>query len=93
MQLHAVVSNPDLSNIITWLPHGRAFTVLDPEALVKEILPTYFHQTKFLSFIRQLNLWGFRRLTRGVLGKAYYHELFLRGRPYMVLRVKVSDCK
>jgi hypothetical protein len=53
------------------MPHGRAFVIKDPDALVKDVLPHYFNQTKFLSFIRQLNLWGFKRLTRGVQGKAY----------------------
>lgn len=69
------------------MPHGRSFIVHDPEALV-DVLPNYFNQTKFLSFVRQLNLWGFKRLTREVRGKAYYHELFLRGRPYIALRIK-----
>jgi hypothetical protein len=87
IRLYEVVSNPELSDIITWMPHGRSIIVHDPDALV-EVLPRYFNQTKFLSFVRQLNLWGFKRLTREVRGKAYYHELFLRGRPYMALRIK-----
>ena len=93
MQLHEVVSNPELSNIISWLPHGRAFVVHDPDGLVEKVLPYYFSQTKFLSFIRQCNLWGFKRLTRGVEGKVYYHELFLRGRPYMSRRIKRHKLK
>jgi hypothetical protein len=71
IQLFEVVSNPDLAKIISWMPHGRAFVVKDPDALVRDVLPIYFSQTKFLSFVRQLNLWGFKRLTRGVQGKAY----------------------
>ncbi|KAL7503560.1 hypothetical protein ACHAXN_001336 [Cyclotella atomus] len=69
------------------MPHGRAFVVNDPGALVRDVLPNYFNQTKFVSFVRQLNLWGFKRVTRGVTGKTYYHELFLRGRPYMALKL------
>lgn len=92
-KLHAVVSNPELAEIITWMPHGRCFVVLNRDALVRDVLPNYFNQTKFVSFVRQLNLWGFKRLTRGVDGKAYYHELFLKGRPYIALRIKRHKVK
>ena len=93
LQLHAAISNPELSDIISWLPHGRAFAIHDPDGLVTKVLPRYFNQTKFVSFIRQCNLWGFKRLTRGVEGKVYYHELFLRGRPYMALRLTRHEVK
>jgi hypothetical protein len=75
------------------MPHGRCFVVINPDRLVAEVLPRYFNQTKILSFVRQLNLWGFKRLTRGLSGKAYYHELFLRARPYLALRLKRESVK
>ena len=41
-------------------------------------MPSYFKQTKFASFQRQLNIYGFKRLTTGKDCGGYYHELFLR---------------
>src|SRR3569832_1442622 len=52
------------------------------EPFVEDVLPKYFTNiTKWSSFSRQLNLWGFMRVTAGKEAGAYYHELFLQGRP------------
>lgn len=64
---------------VRWLPHGRAFAVLDKARFVQEVLPRYFPgQKEYKSFQRQLNIYGFLRLTRQ--DDAYYHECFLRAR-------------
>ena len=47
----------------------------------------YFKQNKLTSFQRQLNLYGFNRLTRGPDAAAYYHEYFLRHREYLAKRM------
>lgn len=71
-------THPD---VVTWCPHGRAFVVKKPKVFTAEVMINYFRQSKLTSFQRQLNLYGFRRLTQGLDAGAYYHELFLRGRP------------
>ena len=55
------------------------------EQLVREVVPKYFGQSKYNSFARQLNGWGFKRLRQaGNDYDAYYHERFLRGMPSLV---------
>ena len=88
-----VLDRHDLSDIITWMPHGRSFRVKQPKLFASDILPRFFKQTKYLSFTRQLNLWGFKRISKGIDGGAYYHELFLRGRPYLAMRLKRQKIK
>jgi hypothetical protein len=75
------------------MPHGRAFIVKAPQLFVHEVLPKFFKQSKFMSFTRQLNLWGFKRLTRGMDNGAYYHPLFLRGRPLLCSKMKRQKVK
>jgi len=74
-------------SIVSWQPHGRAFRVNDVEKFVKNFLPKYFRQSKFTSFQRQVNLYCFRRLNIGQDRGAYYHEMFLRGQPYLCERI------
>jgi hypothetical protein len=51
----------ELSLAVTWLPHGRAFRILNKDKFMNEVVPVFFNQTKIRSFNRQLHLWGFRR--------------------------------
>lgn len=88
-----VLDRSDLLDVICWMPHGRAFIVKKPKLFAVDVLPRFFKQTKYLSFTRQLNLWGFKRITKGLDGGAYYHELFLRGRPYLAMRMKRHKVK
>jgi hypothetical protein len=70
------------THIVSFLPHGRALAIHDMEAFTVEILPKYFaKQSKLVSFVRQLNLYGFVRIHSGPDLGGYYHELFLKGRP------------
>lgn len=53
------------ASVVSWRPSGTAFKVEKRDEFVNEILPKYFKQTKFKSFVRQLNLWGFTCIDKG----------------------------
>jgi len=79
--IHRMISEAEqegFSAIVTWCPHGRAFVIRNENKFVKQVLGRYCRQTKFNSFRRQMNLYGFAKLSRVDPG-AYYHPLFLRG--------------
>jgi HSF-type DNA-binding len=67
-------------DVMSWLPHGRAFIVHDVERFVEEILPLHFNQTKYSSFQRQCHMYHMLRITNGADKGAYYHHQFQRGR-------------
>lgn len=56
-------------------------------------MPLYFGQTKYQSFQRQLNIYGFLRLTSGPDQGAYYHELFLINRLFLCDNIKRHSIK
>lgn len=62
--LSSLLSNPELNHIISWLPSGDAFGIHKQEEFENEILPKYFRQARFNSFVRKLNRWGFHRVSK-----------------------------
>jgi len=75
-------------DIISFFSHGRAFAVHDPDRFTSEVMPNYFNQSRLSSFQRQLNLYGFTRITSGPDAGGYYHELFLKGRPSLAVHMR-----
>jgi len=45
-----------------WVQGGKSFLILDPKKFSKTVLPKHFKHSKFSSFVRQLNFYGFRKL-------------------------------
>ena len=70
-----VLSNPEVTDIITWLPHGKGFIILQKRRFSMDVMPLYFKHSKFTSFTRKLNRWGFTRVSRGPEMGAYYHKV------------------
>lgn len=42
MRLHALLSDPTVRDVISWLPHGKSFVVLRPDVFATRVLPRYF---------------------------------------------------
>ena len=76
-------------SIISFFSHGRAFAVHDTNRFVKELMPRYFlNMGKIASFQRQLNLYGFKRISDGPDNGGYWHRKFLNGRRDLVIYLK-----
>jgi hypothetical protein len=52
-KLHEMLGNVHEPDVVTWLPHGRAFIVRKPKEFTTRIMPRFFRQTKLTSFQRQ----------------------------------------
>ena len=75
------------SDVISWQQDGMSFKVHNQERFGNEILPMYFGAIKFKSWQRQLNLYGFTRVQKGLTRGSYTHEHFMRGRKSLSLEI------
>jgi hypothetical protein len=84
MKLHKMLeeaSKLDLENVVAWQPGGKSFKVLQPQRFAAGILHNYFNQTKYKSFQRQLNIYGFRVVQLGPNKGGYAHRFFVKDEP------------
>jgi hypothetical protein len=62
-KLMEILSDSTLTEIVTWLPHGRSFVMIRPDVFTEKVLPKYMPpvdsraSTKYPSFTRKLNRW------------------------------------
>ena len=73
-KLHAILSDDNLDDVITWLPNGLSWRVVNRRLFEKDVIPLYFRHGNFSSFMRQVNGWGFRRVDHG---DTFKHEVKL----------------
>ncbi|GAB5584332.1 heat shock factor protein 1 isoform X3 [Prionailurus iriomotensis] len=76
---------------------GNSFHVFDQGQFAKEVLPKYFKHNNMASFVRQLNMYGFRKVVhieQGGLVKPerddteFQHPCFLRGQEQLLENIK-----
>ncbi|KAH0617329.1 hypothetical protein JD844_015378 [Phrynosoma platyrhinos] len=76
---------------------GNSFHVFDQGQFAKEVLPKYFKHNNMASFVRQLNMYGFRKvihIEQGGLVKPekddteFQHPFFLRGQEHLLENIK-----
>jgi hypothetical protein len=87
LQLLEILSDESHSELISWCVHGNGFLIHKKKLFASEVLPKYFKASKFTSFTRKLNRWGFNRVPRGPETGAYYHKLFRRDKPELCLQM------
>ncbi|XP_028919528.1 heat shock factor protein 1 isoform X1 [Ornithorhynchus anatinus] len=96
-KLWSLVGDPDTDPLICWSPSGSSFHVFDQGQFAKEVLPKYFKHNNMASFVRQLNMYGFRKVVhieQGGLVKPekddteFQHPYFVRGQEQLLESIK-----
>ncbi|XP_006256567.1 heat shock factor protein 2 isoform X1 [Rattus norvegicus] len=103
-KLWTLVEETHTNEFITWSQNGQSFLVLDEQRFAKEILPKYFKHNNMASFVRQLNMYGFRKVVHiesGIVKQErdgpveFQHPHFKQGQDDLLenIKRKVSSSK
>ncbi|KAL7979912.1 hypothetical protein Chor_004381 [Crotalus horridus] len=96
-KLWALVEDSGSDDVISWSRNGQNFCILDEQRFAKELLPKYFKHNNLSSFIRQLNIYGFRKviaLENGMItcdknsAIEFQHPFFKRGKVDLLANIK-----
>ncbi|ORZ31579.1 hypothetical protein BCR44DRAFT_126480, partial [Catenaria anguillulae PL171] len=91
LKLYNMVDDPTTDDLIHWSDAGTSFVVEHAEELAKSVLPKFFKHSNFSSFVRQLNMYSFRKVTHITQGSLtgnsddhrweFSNDHFIRGLP------------
>lgn len=78
-KLFRILSTSSYFSMIAWSPEGNVIEIKDEQKMVNDILPLYFKNKSFAHFVRQLNIYGFKKVRNyNNFLVAYSNPLFVR---------------
>ncbi|XP_038824126.1 heat shock factor protein 2-like isoform X2 [Salvelinus namaycush] len=103
-KLWTLVEDSDTNEFICWSQEGNSFLVMDEQRFAKDILPKFFKHNNMASFVRQLNMYGFRKVMHidtGIVKQErdgpveFQHHYFKHGQDDLLenIKRKVSNAR
>ncbi|KAJ1283996.1 hypothetical protein BS78_03G170800 [Paspalum vaginatum] len=85
---YEMVADASTDAVVSWAPGGAGnrFVVWYPQALAVGLLPRFFKHANFASFVRQLNIYGFRKVNPDRW--EFANESFLAGQKHLLTNIK-----
>nr|XP_029720472.1 heat shock factor protein-like isoform X2 [Aedes albopictus] len=95
-KLWRLVEDPETNDLISWSSDGRSFIIQNQAQFAKELLPLNYKHNNMASFIRQLNMYGFHKITSIDNGglrfdkdeMEFTHPCFQKDHPYLLEHIK-----
>ncbi|KAM3133847.1 hypothetical protein pb186bvf_014110 [Paramecium bursaria] len=86
-QILKIFQDPAVQTIVSWTAQGTAFIVYNQSQLAKQVLQNYFKHSNYSSFVRQLNLYNFKK-SRTNEGQIFKHKCFRKGMKSLLQFIK-----
>ncbi|KAH8336982.1 hypothetical protein KR059_009937 [Drosophila kikkawai] len=95
-KLWRLVDDPETNQLICWTKDGHSFVIQNQAQFARELLPLNYKHNNMASFIRQLNMYGFHKITSIDNGGLRFdrdeiefsHPFFKRNSPYLLDQIK-----
>jgi hypothetical protein len=85
-----VLDDESYVHILTWMPDGKAFTIVNPKKFSMDAMPKLFNIRNMSSFVRKLGRWGFQRVHERETKNSdiFKHPCFQKDRPDLCAKIK-----
>nr|XP_023019006.1 heat shock factor protein-like isoform X2 [Leptinotarsa decemlineata] len=95
-KLWKMVNDPNTDHLICWSPAGNSFVIQNQAQFWYELLPLYYKHNNMSSFVRQLNMYGFHKLSTVENGTMdtekdeiqFFHRYFQKDQPDLLQNIK-----
>ncbi|KAM3141493.1 hypothetical protein pb186bvf_006357 [Paramecium bursaria] len=88
VKTYEILENKGLSDIISWNNEGNAFLVYNTNELASKVLANYFKHKNYPSFLRQLNMYNFKKSKNQYGQSEFRHKWFRRGLKSMLQYIR-----
>ncbi|KAL9232581.1 hypothetical protein vseg_007679 [Gypsophila vaccaria] len=85
LKTYMLVDDPATNDVVSWNEDGTAFVVWQPAEFARDLLPTLFKHSNFSSFVRQLNTYGFRKVT--TIRWEFRNDMFRRHKRELLVEI------
>lgn len=93
-KLWKMVNDPTTDHLISWGQSGSTFVIENKAQFWYELLPVYYKHNNMSSFVRQLNMYGFHKIStyEGIESDKdelqFFHQYFQRHKPDLLKNIK-----
>ncbi|XP_017770603.1 PREDICTED: heat shock factor protein isoform X2 [Nicrophorus vespilloides] len=95
-KLWKMVNDPSTNHLICWAPTGSSFIIQNQAQFWYELLPVYYKHNNMSSFVRQLNMYGFHKMSTIENGAMdydkdeiqFFHQYFQKNKPELMKFIK-----
>ncbi|XP_043231305.1 heat shock factor protein-like, partial [Amphibalanus amphitrite] len=95
-KLWAMVNEENTDSVIGWTECNKSFYIRNQAVFAMELLPVYYKHNNMASFVRQLNMYGFRKVLSPMAGSLrnesdemiFAHPDFVKDEPWGLENIK-----